>query len=277
MKKQKIAILIALLLIVAVSAVASASENIRVFVDGKAVAFPDQKPYLDKNSRTLVPVRFVSEALGAKVDWDNTNRQVTVTDEVASKAIKLWVGKKEYEVNGVKQTMDTEAILTAQSRVMVPMRFVSEGLGVFVDYKNIEGLGLVFNFTREFPKETIQETIDRISEEIRKEFSDEWIHGFLKPSDNLPQGVWFRMRTADMPVTELVTSIQVPEDIRYEELRRVFTSKYPEEIFNEIVEHLSPKKEFYDTVKSKRWIVGNTNITAYGARGYSLVINIVEH
>jgi len=31
------------------------------------------------NSRTLVPVRFVSQALGAKVDWDPTFKTVTIT------------------------------------------------------------------------------------------------------------------------------------------------------------------------------------------------------
>ena len=34
-----------------------------------------------KNSRTMVPLRFVSEALGAKVDWDGETKTITITDE----------------------------------------------------------------------------------------------------------------------------------------------------------------------------------------------------
>lgn len=35
-------------------------------------------PYIE-NSRTLVPVRFVSEALGASVQWDKSTKTVTIT------------------------------------------------------------------------------------------------------------------------------------------------------------------------------------------------------
>ncbi|MDD5689953.1 MAG: copper amine oxidase N-terminal domain-containing protein [Caldisericia bacterium] len=32
-----------------------------------------------KNGRTFVPIRFISEHLGAKVDWDESTRTVTIT------------------------------------------------------------------------------------------------------------------------------------------------------------------------------------------------------
>lgn len=171
---------------------ASANENIIIFVDGREVKFPDQKPFVDKNNRTLVPVRFISEALGADVDWDPANKQVTVSHEGQCMEIKLWIGKKTYEVNGVKKEMDTEAIVTSQNRTMVPMRFVSEGLGVYVDYMNIEGLGLIFNFTWDFPEESIKETVERIKEEVKNEFQkpDEPV-GEAKPFKNEGKPPWF--------------------------------------------------------------------------------------
>lgn len=47
-----------------------ASGDVKVTVDGKEVEFPDVKPFIDINGRTMVPLRFVSEALGAEVkDW----------------------------------------------------------------------------------------------------------------------------------------------------------------------------------------------------------------
>jgi len=79
------------------------------------------------------------------------------------------VGNREYEVNGVKKQMDTEAILTVQSRVMVPLRFVSEGLGSYVDYRNVEKVGLVFNFSHDFPTVEIAEMVDRIVRDVETE------------------------------------------------------------------------------------------------------------
>ena len=64
--------------------------------------------------------------------------------------------------------MDTEAVLTKQYRTMVPMRFISEGLGLHVDYREVEGVGLVFNFSREFPEDR-EKTIERIKSEVEKE------------------------------------------------------------------------------------------------------------
>lgn len=51
-------------------------------VDGKSVAL-DQPAYIERaTNRTMVPLRFVSEALGAKVDWDAATQTVTILQEV---------------------------------------------------------------------------------------------------------------------------------------------------------------------------------------------------
>lgn len=50
---------------------------IRIFVDGREIA-TDAPPVIVQN-RTFVAVRFVSEALGAKVDWDANTRTVIIT------------------------------------------------------------------------------------------------------------------------------------------------------------------------------------------------------
>ena len=38
-------------------------------------------PAIIQNSRTLVPVRFISEGLGLTVDWDQTAAQVSLTSK----------------------------------------------------------------------------------------------------------------------------------------------------------------------------------------------------
>lgn len=54
-------------------------NNPNAEVNGKTVTL-DQAPIL-VNGHTMVPVRFVSEALGCKVDWDASLNQVVITTE----------------------------------------------------------------------------------------------------------------------------------------------------------------------------------------------------
>ena len=37
-------------------------------------------PFIDENDRTQIPVRAVSNALGKKVDWNDTDKTVTISD-----------------------------------------------------------------------------------------------------------------------------------------------------------------------------------------------------
>lgn len=53
--------------------------SIQVVVDGQALQF-DVPPVVE-NGRVLVPLRFVSEALGATVDWNEATQTATITSE----------------------------------------------------------------------------------------------------------------------------------------------------------------------------------------------------
>ena len=111
------------------STVGVAEMPLRVVVNGDKVSFPDAQPFIDANGRTQVPVRFVSEALGAKVDWNGDTQKVTVA--LNSRNVVLTIGLKKYEINNKSYQMDTVALLQ-ESRTFVPIRFVSEALGASV-------------------------------------------------------------------------------------------------------------------------------------------------
>ena len=108
---------------------------ITVKVDSKVIAFPDALPYINEDNRTLVPVRFVSEALGATVDWQEGTQLVTISK--GSTRIALRIGDNFAIINNStsdsKVTFDTEAVLK-DSRTFVPLRFVSETLNCSVDW-----------------------------------------------------------------------------------------------------------------------------------------------
>ena len=113
--------------LVTISCAFASEADIPVYLNRVKVDFPDQKPYVDENGRTLVPVRFISEALGANVKWDDIKKTVTITK--GQNIVILTIDKKIIIVNGKEKAMDTEAIVTDQGRTMVPVRFISEALG----------------------------------------------------------------------------------------------------------------------------------------------------
>lgn len=134
--KQKIGAILAMVLLFvnAVSVITTAAPlPLRVEVNGERIDFPDEQPYVDKSQRVQVPVRFVSEALGAKVDWVAATKTVTVT--LGTDQIVLVLGQSTYEVNGTKKQMDTAAARTG-GRTFVPLRFVSEGLSASVKWES---------------------------------------------------------------------------------------------------------------------------------------------
>ncbi len=88
----------------------------------------DTAPFI-KDDRTFVPIRFVSENLGAKVYWDGGKREVKI--ESIDKIIILKIGSKEISTNGKSFLMDTAPFIK-DDRTFVPIRFVSENLGAKV-------------------------------------------------------------------------------------------------------------------------------------------------
>ena len=84
----------------------------------------------DTTNRTLVPVRFVSEVLGSKVEWLPETRQVKI---INSKEILLTIDSPEVQVAEEIITIDSPAEIV-NTRTFVPLRFVSESLGAEVSY-----------------------------------------------------------------------------------------------------------------------------------------------
>ena len=90
----------------------------------------ENAPYT-KNDRTMVPVRIISERFGAEVGWDGEKNEITIVK--GGKTIILTLGKAEAIVNGEVEALDV-APEEFNGRTMVPLRFVSETLGMDVDY-----------------------------------------------------------------------------------------------------------------------------------------------
>lgn len=160
--------LIAMLIFSVFSITASAASRppsyVSVVMDGQKFWFPDAQAFIDENGRTLVPVRFIAESLGAEVGWESQSQTIPI--ERSDQSIILTIGSNLATVNGKEVAFDTKAILSG-GRTFVPLRFVSEVLGATVEWDH--PTSTVFIFTEE-------EATDKY---------DEW--GRLVRTTNLPK------------------------------------------------------------------------------------------
>lgn len=84
-----------------------------------------------RNDRTMLPARFVAEALGASVEWDEAAQKVTITKE--NTVIEITIGSNIAFVNGMEVILDSPAFIE-NSRTYLPLRFIAENLGAEVEW-----------------------------------------------------------------------------------------------------------------------------------------------
>lgn len=92
---------------------------------------------ISHQGRTLLPIRYVTEPLGATLDWDGTTRKVTV--RLGDKILELWIGKNTALVNSREVMIDPDnpevmPLVVPPGRAMLPVRFISENLGCQVEW-----------------------------------------------------------------------------------------------------------------------------------------------
>lgn len=136
---SRLFVVLATILMFATTAFA-AETDIAIYINGKHTPVPASMglPFIDSQARTQVPLRFVSESLGHKVEWDEKKQQAKIDGG------KVVVTVGSYDVKTANGTikMDTKAV-KKNGRVFVPVRFISEALGHKVDYKYANGVNCV--------------------------------------------------------------------------------------------------------------------------------------
>lgn len=121
-----------------------ASSNIKINALGKEV-HSDVAPF-SLNGRTMVPVRFVSEALGANVKWNGEYQTITIerpyTKELyldLNSIMKNTMGAATYAQGGYYGAssysvyLDVAPVVRNQ-RTFLPARIIAEELGYYVSW-----------------------------------------------------------------------------------------------------------------------------------------------
>lgn len=82
-----------------------------------------------KNNRTMVPLRVISENLGAQVHWQDA--QITLSMDQAT--VKLNLNNRTVIKNGETEQLDVQPYMK-NNRTFVPIRFIAETFGSQVHY-----------------------------------------------------------------------------------------------------------------------------------------------
>lgn len=127
----------------------SGDDSISAFIDGNEVEF-DVPPVIRSN-RTLIPVRAVTTALGAQVDWTPSEPNIvkitkTVMNDTGSeerKVIIINLDTEKVTVNGAAAELDVPPMLIG-NRTMVPVRFIAESFNMKINWDTYVG-GIVID------------------------------------------------------------------------------------------------------------------------------------
>lgn len=142
MKKLLLTVLASMLTVSMISsgneavAAASTPKQVEVLLNTIKMKFPDAKPFQDSQGSVMVPIRFVSEALGAKVTYSKEGKISKVGMVSKDHKVDMTIGQTSALVDGQKKDYGTQIILK-QNRTFVPLRLVSEGLGQKVEWDKI--------------------------------------------------------------------------------------------------------------------------------------------
>jgi len=132
-------------------------KKIKIFMNGVEVT-SDVAPVL-KNNRVLIPVRVVTEKLGAHVEWDDVNHTVLISNKYMT--IKLVVGSNKalvyhkYDFSGIpEEVMLDQPAEIIDNRTFVPLRFIFERFDALVSWEK-EGRLVLIESEISYDKEII--------------------------------------------------------------------------------------------------------------------------
>ncbi|OXM16089.1 copper amine oxidase N-terminal domain-containing protein [Paenibacillus herberti] len=109
------------------------AESSMAFINGQKVSAVQP---IVRGGRTLVPLRFISEGFGAKVNFNTKNQSITIKQ--SDKTILLKLGNNNIFIDGKSSEMDVVASIYNNS-TYIPLRYIGEAFNKKVVYlKNTE-------------------------------------------------------------------------------------------------------------------------------------------
>ena len=106
-----------------------------IYQIGEQIRVMDAAPYAS-NGRTMLPIKYVSEALGipaSHIQWDGSTKTVTIH---AKETVRLQLGSHIMSINGQKMTMSAAPEIV-NGRTFVPVAEITRALGVVTNWDHM--------------------------------------------------------------------------------------------------------------------------------------------
>lgn len=130
MKKLIRNLFILSILLLGLMSTGTKAASLNLIIDGNNVT-KSASPIV-KNRRTLVPLRFIGEALGKEVLWNNDEKSVTVSDDSAS--FKLYIDSKIIDNSDGTLKFTDVAPCIVNRKTYLPLRAIAELMNIGVGY-----------------------------------------------------------------------------------------------------------------------------------------------
>ena len=106
------------------------ARNIRIIVNGEDIT--EKSAAKIESDRVLVPIRFISEALGKEVKYNEATNEVIITD--INSTVKNKIGTALFEINNNEYILSDVKSKVFNNRTYVPVRVIAETLNKNVKY-----------------------------------------------------------------------------------------------------------------------------------------------
>lgn len=113
----------------------ASSYSAKIFLDGNELNLSSNLKVEVIKGTTMVPIRVISENLGYSVKWNKAAQKVTVTGEGST--VEMVVGSKYATIGGQREEMRMAPLLRGGT-TLVPIRFLSEQMGLKVSWDNVK-------------------------------------------------------------------------------------------------------------------------------------------
>ena len=153
---------------------AAAAGAVTVKVDGKAVVFPDAKPFVDANNRVLAPLRPIAEAMGIDVSWHEPSQKAYFSESYSeANSLRIndlkYVGKPFYNDNiMVRFTIGADFIWCLRNWTVaggpLPEEFYDISMDYTSDYMEMDTEAVIIDGRTYAPVRYLAEAFDRAVE-----------------------------------------------------------------------------------------------------------------
>lgn len=194
-----------------------------------------EQPPLVVNGRSMVPLRFFTEALGAGVTWNAADRSVHV--ENGDISATLYINNRKATVNGKVVTLDAAPMILS-GRTLVPVKFISEVLGYKVEWLESSKTIIISGFVAKEHALVADLLAEMPSDDISK-------NELLRPEEMpQPENARSNHSAVELEVIRLVNEAREKEGLQplklNEQLMVVAEAKSQDMVDNTYFSHTSP-------------------------------------